>query len=78
MDHVAGGLEVRRRDEAASQQPALQQVHPPVRVREIFSELRNDLGIGVHDLIDVGLKGQQLVPAAESVRDLSPGVRLGD
>jgi hypothetical protein len=53
-------------------------VHPPVRVREIFSELRNDLGIGVHDLIDVGLKGQQLIPAAESVRDLSPAVRLGD
>jgi uncharacterized protein YwlG (UPF0340 family) len=65
-------------DEAARQQPAFQQVHQPVRVREIFSELRNGLGIGVPDLIDAGLKGQQLVPAVVSVRDLSPAVRLGD
>jgi hypothetical protein len=33
-DHVPGGLDVRRRDETAGQQPALQQVHQPLSVRE--------------------------------------------
>jgi hypothetical protein len=40
-DHVPGGLDLRRGDEAAGQQPALQQVRQPLRVRVIFSELRN-------------------------------------
>ena len=38
-DHVPGGLDLGRRDEAARQQPALQQVRQPLRVGAIFSEL---------------------------------------
>ena len=45
-DHVPGGLDLGRRDEAARQQPALQQVRQPLRVGVIFSELGNDLGSG--------------------------------
>jgi hypothetical protein len=39
-DHVPGGLDLGRRDEAAGQQPALQQVRQPFGVGIIFSELR--------------------------------------
>ena len=34
-EHIPGGLDLRRGDEAAGQQPAFQQVHQPVGVREV-------------------------------------------
>jgi hypothetical protein len=39
-DDITGGLDLGGRDEAAAQQPALQQVHQPLGVGQIFSELK--------------------------------------
>jgi hypothetical protein len=49
-EHIPGGLDVRRGDEAAGQQPALQQVHQPVRVGVVRFAARHVLDVpGVAD-----------------------------
>jgi len=45
-DHVPGRLDVRRRDEAAAQQPALQQVRQPLGVGHIGLAARHVLDMG--------------------------------
>jgi hypothetical protein len=52
-DHVAGGLDVRGRDEAAAQQPAFQQVHQPLSIGKI--------GFTARDVLDMpGVAHQHL------------------
>ena len=45
-DNVPGGLDVRRGDEAAGQQPALQQLHQPLRVSKIGLAARDHRHVG--------------------------------
>ena len=63
-DHVPGGLDVRRRDETAGQQPALQQVHQPLRVREICLAARDVLdmpGVADQHLGEVTVLDQRMI-----------------
>ena len=63
-DHVPGRLDLRGRDEAASQQPALQQLRQPLRVRHVRLAARHVLhvpGIAHQDLLEGPVLQQRMV-----------------
>ena len=63
-DHVPGGLDLGRRDEAARQQPALQQVRQPLRVGVIRFAARHVLhvrGVADQDLLKVPVLDQRVI-----------------
>ena len=63
-DHVPGGLDLRRGDEAARQQPALQQVRQPLRVGVVRFAARHVLdvrGVADQDLLEVPVLDQGVV-----------------
>jgi hypothetical protein len=63
-DDVPGGLDIRGRDETAPQQPALQQVHQPLSVREIGFAARDVLdmpGVAHQHLGEVPVPGQGMI-----------------
>jgi hypothetical protein len=63
-EHVPGRLDLRRRDEAAGQQPALQQVHQPLGVGEIRLAARHVLdmpGVAHQHLLEVPVLEQGVV-----------------
>jgi hypothetical protein len=62
-DNVAGGLDLRGRDEAAPQQPALQQAHQPLSVGKIGFAARNVLdvpGVAHQHLREFPVLGQRV------------------
>jgi hypothetical protein len=83
-EHVPGRLDLRRGDEAAGQQPALQQVHQPLGVGEIRLAARHVLdmpGVAHQHLLEVPVLEQGVVdrhgidPGGfhRHVRDAQPG-----
>jgi hypothetical protein len=63
-DDVPGGLDVRGRDEAAPQQPALQQVHQPLGVGKIGFAPRDVLdmtGVAHQHLLELPVLDQRVV-----------------
>ena len=63
-DHVPGGLDLGRRDEAAGQQPALQQVRQPLRIGVIRFAARHVLhvrGVADQDLLKVPVLDQRVI-----------------
>jgi hypothetical protein len=63
-DDIAGGLDVRGRDEAAPQQPALQQVHQPLSIGKIRLAARHVLdmtGVAHQHLLKVPVLDQRVV-----------------
>src|ERR1017187_2121076 len=63
-DDIPGGLDVRGRDEAAPQQPALQQVHQPLSVRKVCFAARGVLdmpGVAHQHLLELPVLDQRVV-----------------